>query len=332
MPKTTQNLVKYLENTLGINALLSKWDKVYSLPFYLREHYLYYIVQFKVDLFGSKLLLLIDSGNDEQSAAKIKKNIEFLRNRYDIETVYVRDAITTYNRKRLIEYHIPFIIPYNQMYLPTIGLDLREYMRQIRASLSLFSPSTQVLMIYALINNLYSGITPSEIGSTLGYSSMTVIRAFNQLEQAEIADHYKVGKERHLQFLYEGKELWNKGQVFLSSPVKNSLEIHISNAPLNYPLAGLSALAKHTMIGEPTNPVLAVFSRKWGSATADRFQAQHQLFGYPDTVRLELWKYDPCKLTQRDTVDFLSLYLSLREDENERVQDSLESLIGSFRW
>ncbi|MEA3266850.1 MAG: hypothetical protein U9P42_07895 [Candidatus Fermentibacteria bacterium] len=161
---------------------------------------------------------------------------------------------------------------------------------------------------------------------------MTIIRAFNQLEQAEIADHYKVGKERLLQFLYQGKELWSKGQVFLSSPVKNSIEIHASNVQLNYPPAGLSALARHTMIGEPKTPVLAVSSREWRSATADRYQEQHNLFGYPDTVHLELWNYDPCKLAQRDTVDFLSLYLSLREDENERIQDSLESLIGSFRW
>jgi hypothetical protein len=51
------------------------------------------------------------------------------------------------------------------------------------------------------------------------------------------------------------------------------------------------------------------------------------------TARLEVWNYSPRLLTIREeTVDPLSLFLSLRHDPNERVQDQLETLIDRFPW
>jgi len=42
------------------------------------------------------------------------------------DVVYVRTRMTAFNRKRLIEQKVPFIVPGNQMYLPTLAIDLRE--------------------------------------------------------------------------------------------------------------------------------------------------------------------------------------------------------------
>ena len=42
---------------------------------------------------------------------------------------------------------------------------------------------------------------------------------------------------------------------------------------------------------------------------------------------LEIWKYDPTKLSVSDTIDLLSLNLSLLSEEDERVQGELETLM-----
>jgi hypothetical protein len=47
---------------------------------------------------------------------------------------------------------------------------------------------------------------------------------------------------------------------------------------------------------------------------------------------LESWSYDPRILSRAEIVDTLSLYLSLRDSADERVQQQLENLIREFPW
>jgi hypothetical protein len=48
---------------------------------------------------------------------------------------------------------IPFIVPGNQLYLPDLGLDLREYFRQRSPTAqSALSPSAQAMLITALLH------------------------------------------------------------------------------------------------------------------------------------------------------------------------------------
>lgn len=49
--------------------------------------------------------------------------------------------------------------------------------------------------------------TPAVIAQQLGYSAMTMTRAFDELETAGIGEHSVRGKERHLHFAKSGKPL-----------------------------------------------------------------------------------------------------------------------------
>lgn len=51
-----------------------------------------------------------------------------------------------------------------------------------------------------------------------------------------------------------------------------------------------------------------------------------------DYVELELWSYDPHLLATDGIVDRLSLYLSLREEKDERVQQAMETMLRNMRW
>ncbi len=44
-------------------------------------------------------------------------------------------------------------------------------------------------------------------------------------------------------------------------------------------------------------------------------------------VAVEMWRYDPRKLSKGKTVDELSLALSLREDADERVEEAVEGML-----
>jgi len=61
-----------------------------------------------------------------------------------------------------------------------------------------------------------------------------------------------------------------------------------------------------------------------------------EIVGCPDAdharMKIEIWSYSPDLLSESPVVDPLSLYLSLRNSEDERVQQQLETLIAGIKW
>ena len=47
---------------------------------------------------------------------------------------------------------------------------------------------------------------------------------------------------------------------------------------------------------------------------------------------LEIWHYDPDLFAKKGCVDPYSLYLSLKETEDERVEAALEELMEKIKW
>ena len=45
---------------------------------------------------------------------------------------------------------------------------------------------------------------------------------------------------------------------------------------------------------------------------------------------VEMWRYNPRKLSTRNTVDELSLALALREDTDERVEEAVEEMLNEL--
>jgi hypothetical protein len=50
------------------------------------------------------------------------------------------------------------------------------------------------------------------------------------------------------------------------------------------------------------------------------------------SVVIELWRYDPCLLSQSNSVDRLSLYLSFEAADDERIEAALEELLKGMLW
>ena len=46
----------------------------------------------------------------------------------------------------------------------------------------------------------------------------------------------------------------------------------------------------------------------------------------------QVWKYNPKMLSTEGVVDKLSLYLSLKDNDDERIQIELERLINEMSW
>ena len=324
MPVLEQQISEYLHQTLGIRSHTVVWDGAGRLPAFLTARYRFALIELE----GRALLLMVDENPDPEPPATIRKHAEQVRTKWSGPIVYVRDRVTAYNRKRLIEQRVPFIVPGNQMYLPELGLDLREYFRTPPPTKRKFRPATQAVLIFMLLNRNEDGATASELAPVLGYTTMTLSRAFDELESVELATSDASGRERVLRFHAHGREMWERAQPWLIDPVKSRHFVAIR--PQGF-IAGQDALAHYTMLAEPRLPVTAIGHKQWlaftsagtGVELSDRDSAD---------CEVEVWKYEPREYERPGIVDPLSLYLSLKKTADERVEQALDLLMEQMRW
>ena len=120
--------------------------------------------------------------------------------------------------KCLLEHGIPFIIPGNQMYLPHLGIDLREHFRKFHDQKDrTFSPATQAVVIYALFSPTDGKLTSSLLAEKLGYTLMTINRAFAELKTSAVGEFLLEGRERRWSFSNK-QALWEEARAFLTQP------------------------------------------------------------------------------------------------------------------
>ncbi|HSW60059.1 MAG TPA: hypothetical protein VLJ60_04635 [bacterium] len=321
--KTVSNLTEYIEETLGIRPVLRKESR--AMPLFITN--LYYL--YESTLIDLRVLFIIDKCNEELTPASVKKHISAIREKWGSEVIYVKDTLSSFNRKRLIEHKIPFIIPGNQMYLPMTGIDLREYFRKSILEKTVFSPSTQMFLLSAIINNDNGQHCPKNAAENLGYSQMTFTRVFDELETEGIGIHSTSGKERFLTFEENKKELWEKIKPYLRSPVKKRMPFYGEITEKMYK-AGLSALSDYSMIAE-ISPAYAISSDVWKEIDRKKSVIKERA-SIENEVEIEIWKYDPGFLSKNGIVDPFSLYLCLRDNKDERIQSAIEQMMENYKW
>lgn len=319
----------YLFDNLGLSVDANKWSEGKLLPLFLRDHYVFY----ECRLLGTSCLLMAAKDEEEQTPATICKHLKQVKQKWQYEVVYLHPSLSTHNRKRLIEYKISFVVPGNQMYLPPLGIDLREHIRKMRSSRKKkFSPATQAVFLYLLCHGTENGVTPTGLVNKLGYSHMTLTRAFDEIETAGLGDVVTEGRERILRFELDQRTLWEKALEYLRSPVKKRMFVNSQNKQLQGVKAGLLALSRYSMLAEPITPVYAVNTEQWKTLQQSEGFVEMALPVEPGSVEVEVWSYDPQLFSKNDVADRLSLFLSLQDSQNERVESALDVLMEGVEW
>ncbi|MCL4233940.1 MAG: hypothetical protein KJ042_05435 [Deltaproteobacteria bacterium] len=319
---------RYLAEVLSISVSVRPWPSCHRLPAFLRGQYAF----FECGIDGRPCLIMRDRNLAGNSPAAIRKHMEAVREKWSADIIYVCDRVTAHNRKRLIEQKVPFVVPGNQMYLPMSGIDLREHFRKRHAETAKFSPATQATIIHLLLNPpVESGITPSEVAAALSYTPMTMTRVFNEIEAANLATLVKRGNGRFLIMPGNLRDFWSNALPYLRSPVERRVSGKLNTRESPGPLAGLAALARYTDLAEPEHPTFAVSRERWKTLRQSG-RVRELPSEETDTARFEVWSYSPHRPANCEVVDRLSLYLSLKDDPNERVEAAREDLLRSVPW
>jgi len=305
-----------------------------KLPIFLTQKYEVYAGR----IFDTDYRLLVSTGNQHPTPGQIQKHSELARSALGPNITFVFTSLPPYDRARLIQRRIPFIVPGAHAYLPTLIVDLREKSKERtyppgKAKQSLSAPA-QLLILFQIQKKQEVEAWPlHQWADVLGYSSMTLSRTYKELVSAKLCEPAERGRTVLLRFPPEKKALWESAYPQLQSPVvsQTPMKIVTTSSPRLY-TAGLTALSKFTMISASRDEVYAISSTAFRAAVERRKMIE---VPYPEeaTAVIQSWRYAPQILSPDGvSVDRLSLFLSFRANRDERIQSALAELLEEISW
>lgn len=327
MQHSITSLETYLRETLHAPVQLERWRQAATLPAYLTGQY-----DFFDGTVGDVHILFLHSAEEPVPSAA-KKHERTLQQSWTGPVAFVFERITPRTRQRMVSEGLSFVVPDNQIYLPALGVNLRERYRTRVQTMDRLRPSAQVLFLHVLANRSPGSNTPSGLARRLGYTPMAMGQALNQLEDAKLVNVHKEGRERLFELAGEPADLWHQAQPLLASPISRRRYLFgvTPSAHKGLAAAGLSALATYSALAEPAVPVVAL-DRVKAKNLQDVRGVQELPTADEAELEVEVWSYEPGLLSKGAAVDRLSLYLSLRDDTDERVQSALDEMMRGVTW
>lgn len=274
---------------------------------------------FQCEMNDHQLLLLVAKESANYSPVQRGNIAHRVEDAVQLPAVFYFDNLPTYERDRLVDKGVYFVVGDKFAFVPTILANRRLSKDEIPAQLL---PSTQYLLLFHLQHRSLDGMTINEVAEIAPYKYATLAKSAQQLAALGLAE-FKADSNRtkRLSFHSDKRELWELSLPYLTNPIKHSGYI---DEPLNEGvIGGIDALSHYSMlVGEETpTRVITIDESK---------ELKIKMSHLEDTQRVEIWKYQP--MDDGGYVDRLSLYLTLRDDTDPRVQKELEIMIEEMPW
>jgi hypothetical protein len=309
------NLSAYLDKSLGLrcHCEASDNDLGKSLPIYLRKSF-----NLK-SLYIEDCKCIIAEPTIQMKCADLNGAVKEIKQRLGYDVVLCLASIDSVMRRALINARTAFIVSGKQVYLPflyTIFNDRGMHLITVAVNETL-SPSAQMLLLFHLQVKSLDNMSLREVASVLGYSAKTISVILPELVGKELCDIVNDGQQKRLCFAESRKELWHKSKPYLQTPVKRvAYTDELPNADM-FRYSYDSAMSHYAFLAQPRQMSIAV------SSGLVKHMPLHPTEG---AYRVEVWKYDPTKLSSDEYTDILSLILTYKGSDDERIAKEIEQL------
>lgn len=317
MEGVVSEVSQYLGATIGEKVTFSPLpiSALSKLPVGLAGAFELYVGR----VLGDDVVLAYTPQVDAISPKLLQKQLLLLEQKVGHLVILVVEKIASYNVQRLAHFRVNFIIPGKQMFLPALLVNFRREQKIGGDLTEEISPTAQVLLLYHLQVSSVHGMDAREVAKVLSVSYSSANRAIRWLSAKGLLQ-VSQGKTKRIKVHDTREVLWKRALSFLMSPIAR---VVYTDQEIQAPKSGINALAKYTMLNPEARECYAL-SKAELKALSIPVNAQ-----YGHNV-LEVWCYSPALLSDTDTVDKLSLYLSLCDMEDERIQIELDRLLRSI--
>ena len=275
-----------------------------------------------VEFMETIVTIAIPTEQDNISPMQLAKHQAKMMEVFLHPVVFALEFVASYNISRLTQAKVNFIVPGKLIFIPSLLITLRELKNKAKVMPEKMPPVAQMLVLYHLEKGKLDGLNTAEIAELTGLAYPTINVALRWLNTNNIIT-FVGGKQKHVEIALSKIELWEKSLPFMCSPIERIL---FTDTKLTGGLmAGETAMGHYTMLAEPATPIIAIdkVSAKKNAALMNK--------EYGD-IKVEVWKYSPALLSEDGYADRLSLYLCMKDSQDERIQIECDTLIEEMKW
>lgn len=262
---------------------------------------------------GNAFVLLRALGPSKPAPLKLKSAAARVEAELGVPGVFVFDALPTYERNRLVQRGVYFVVSGKYAFMPYLLINARES-RPVRTQKLL--PSAQYLILHQAQAGDLNGHTLQQMERELPLQYVTLSRGVRQLVLlglVQTSEEQSGAKTFHIDISREA--FWKRALPLMQSPVRivyyadSVPELCRRSGPgaLEHYASGKRGGAHSAAASDVAEPTVALYDYDYRRMLHDG--SLRELSREGGEVRVEIWKYPP--LCDGDTVDPLSLYLSL---------------------
>ncbi|RRI01499.1 hypothetical protein EH240_14445 [Mesorhizobium tamadayense] len=314
---------EYLRSVLRADVRIERLASRGQIPLFVEDLYDLYMAR----ILGRSCVLMVSS-HPPGTSSSVAKHVALVQKSLGRIAITVFPALDGRQRSSLVAAGVAFMVPGNQLFVPALAADLSErFLTEAMRVESHLTPTAQAIILLWLLNREgWSGTTLS-LSARLGVASMSIIRAFDEIQKLEFGETGKRGREREIAFSSDRRKLFERCLPLFQNPARTTRAFPPSLGYPDLPMAGESALSMLTDLGAPAVPMFAVASRSWGSLALPEADTAGE-----SGFAVESWSYDPVPLASNRFVDPLSLYIQFHGNPDERVALAADSLLENFKW
>lgn len=247
-----------------------------------------------------------------------------------LPTVFLLPACPAYERQRLIDKDVYFVVSEKYVHLPMLLAN--ERVRKTKQAKAL-TPVAQYLLLYHLQIGSIEGMAARDIEDKIPYSYASITLGLTCLEDLGLCKKVtEASKRKVIHFDMKGMNLWEQAQPFFVNPVEERIYCDGLLSDDSFPECGINALAHYTRLNpDPERTIMMSVKQLRNFKSSEALVRPNEFDG---NIIIEAWKYPPVTATgvKAEWVDKLSLAISLREDEDPRVEGEVERLIYETEW
>ena len=301
---TKEYIHSFLNDKISIRQITDDIQKI--LPIVIKSNYDCY----SSAIMGIDICLCYAKEEKSITPSKVQLHLQMLAQQINKPCIIVLEDIPSYNIKRLIDQRVNFIIIGKQMFVPSLMLDLRKMPAKNKDIKDPIPPLAQCMILYVLQIG-YLTETINELTELFEVSYSTANRAVRWLQSKGFIFTGRVNN--NIQFLFMGYELWDKALPYLISPIEKTIKVN--TLPTNTLLSGKYIISDN-------NKTFAI-SKDVSKDISEDINGQ---------FTVDIWKYNPMILSKdKKHVDYLSLYLSLRDNTDKESSSIANKLIKEVK-
>ncbi|MCD8106050.1 MAG: hypothetical protein LUF35_13910 [Lachnospiraceae bacterium] len=311
-----------IEKILHQPIAIAPYTDTEKLPLIFRGRYQFY----DMDINGYHCVLM--EPQDEIGLSEIRKQHRKMEQIAGRHCVLYMKNMKSYPREKMIEEGIPFIWEDHQIYMPFLGMLLKQNdTRQINTC-GRFSFLTQKLLLTALYEQ-WRDMTVTMAAKVLQVSKMSVTRCFDEIEALEVPFLRKKGRTRLLTMNGEKKAQWKTLQPFMRQPLIQSFRLE-EDISFELPYSGMTALGEYSMIADNSYKTYAILKSQLADSGI-REKQKIPMEEFPGCVVQELGYV--INYRGGGSVDPLTLCLLMDEErEDPRVGKAIDEMLEEYVW